>query len=179
MCGDGSCIEGRQVCDSVLDCTDHSDAENCSRELTGVVYLQPSEQCPDANDVPAACIGTCTPDTQCSDGLACCETGCGVSSCTATIPVNAACRSIVRQVQLGAFTPRCAEDGSFAEEQCRERFCWCVDVLTGQPVTDATLSPTACTRCSRESGDSVPVGASFSSEDGCNTWYITNYSWLL
>ena len=173
-CGDGSCIDSAHVCDSLLDCADHSDAENCSRELTGVVYLQPSDipqQCPEAINIPATCGDRC--GSGCREGQACCPTGCGIA-CTASIPVRPTCRSIARQVRqsglLGAFTPSCEEDGSFSERQCRERFCWCVDVQTGQPVTNGSIAEQTCGSCIREGGNSLPVGASFSSDDGCNTW---------
>jgi hypothetical protein len=161
------------VCDSILDCADHSDASNCSYGLSGSVYLQPSDipqQCPDAMDLPAVCDGTC--GRGCGEGEACCTTGCGMA-CVATIPVRPLCRSIVRQSRqmqlLGAFVPSCEEDGSFSVQQCRDRYCWCVDTQTGQPVTDSSVAPQKCPSCTRE-GNPLAIGASFSSDDGCNTW---------
>lgn len=176
MCGDGQCIERNRVCDSLLDCTDHSDARNCSRGLTGVVYLQPSDipqQCPNASNLPADCSNTCSQNRDCRGGQLCCDSGCGRSSCLSGVPIQPACRSMARQSGLlGAFQPSCQQDGSFSELQCHGStgFCWCVDVRTGQPVTNGTRGRPACSRCSKASGDSVPVGATFSSPDGCNTW---------
>lgn len=180
MCGDGDCIDSSRVCDQLPDCTDRSDAQNCSRDLTSVVYLQPSDiprQCPDANDVPTVCgNSTCSRDADCRDGQACCNSGCDELSfsCTTAIPVRPVCRSLARQRRqdglLGAFVPSCEEDGSFSEQQCRAGFCWCVDVATGQPVSSGSRSSVSCTRCTTENG-TMPVGISFSSSDGCNTWY--------
>ena len=177
MCGDGGCIERDHVCDSILDCADHSDAKNCSRGLTSVVYLQPSDipqQCPEANDLPSVCTDSCSSNADCRAGEACCRSGCGMT-CVVSLPVRPVCRSIARQRQqaglLGAFVPSCEEDGSFSEHQCRAGLCWCVDVETGQPVSNGTRVRSSCTRCSRGNGrDSVAVGTSFTSDDGCNTW---------
>ena len=160
MCGDGNCINEDYVCDSLIDCTDYSDTQNCSIGLTGVVYLQPSDfqrQCPAANNAPAVCGTSCSHDRDCRNpGELCCDSSCG-QSCTAFQPI---CHNMVQSL-LGAFQPSCEDDGSFSEVQCHERSCWCVDVVTGQPVTNGTRDSLKCTRCSGENGESVLVGASF------------------
>lgn len=164
MCGDGECIEEGHVCDSVIDCTDYSDTQNCSLGLTGVVYLDFQNQCPTANNVPAVCGTSCSLDRECiNPGELCCDSNCG-RSCTVSQPT---CHNMVQSL-LGAFQPSCEDDGSFSEMQCHERSCWCVDVVTGQPVTNGTQGSLKCTRCSRENNEPVLVGASF--HDGCKTW---------
>lgn len=178
-CGDGHCIDSSHVCDSLLDCADHSDAENCSRGLTAVEYLRPSDipqQCPNVSNLLAVCGRRCTPGgSECEGGQLCCDTGCD-STCMTGLPIQPICRTMVRRSQqaglIGAFEPSCEEDGSFSELQCHGStgFCWCVDVETGQPVTNGTRGGETCTRCSTATGESMPVGASFSSPDGCNTW---------
>lgn len=167
------------MCDSILDCADHSDAENCSRGLTAVEYLRPSDiplQCPNASNLPAVCGTRCTAEgNECRDGQLCCNSGCG-RICMTGVSQQPLCRVLSRRSQqaglIGAFQPACELDGSFSELQCHGStgYCWCVDVQTGQPVTNGTRGGMSCTRCSTASGDSVAVGASFSSEDGCNTW---------
>lgn len=186
-CGDGHCIDRSYVCDSRLDCTDRSDMQNCSMGLRGVVYLQPSDipqQCPNANNLPSVCGEHCRTDSECGEGEMCCLSNCG-RSCVKSIPVTPICRSKARQVQqtglIGAFQPSCQEDGSFSEMQCygSTGFCWCVDVETGQPVSNGIRGAPQCRRCVTPNGDSVSVGASFSSSDGCNTWYVFAWSlWL-
>ena len=174
------------MCDRLLDCSDHSDAENCSRGLEAVVYLQPSDipqQCPNTSNFPAVCDADLCRAGECESGELCCSSGCGSMACTAGVPIQPICRSMSRQAQqlglIGAFQPSCEEDGSFSELQCHGStgYCWCVDVQTGQPVSNGTRGGTPCTRCTRAaSGDSVAVGSSFSSPDGCNTWYAF-YAW--
>lgn len=182
-CGDGHCIANSHVCDSLLDCADHSDADNCTRGLTAVQYLMASDiplQCPNASNQLAACGHTCSVgEEDCRAGQLCCDTGCG-HTCVAGVPIHPICRTMAQRSQeaglIGAFQPSCEEDGRFSELQCHGStgFCWCVDVETGQPVTNGTRGGEACTRCTTANGDSVPVGTSFSSRDGCNTWYV-NY----
>ncbi len=161
----------------MLDCTDHSDMRNCSRDLTGVVYLQESDipqQCPDSSNLLSICGNT---DCQeCGSQELCCNTRCG-KTCAQSIPVTPICQSIyrVRQNQsglIGGFQPTCDEDGSFSEVQCHGStgYCWCVDVEFGQPVTNGTRSRPSCPRCTKDDGDEVPIGATFSSSDNCNTW---------
>lgn len=179
MCGDGECIASSHVCDRVLDCSDHSDAENCSRVLDAV-YLQPSDiprQCPDVNNFPTVCHAPPCRPGQCGNGEVCCDNGCGFMTCTAGVPIMPICPTISRKVEqsglIGAFQPSCEEDGSFSEMQCHGStgYCWCVDVETGQPVSNGTRGIPSCGRCTRDSGDSVATGTSFRSSDGCNTWY--------
>ena len=121
-CGDGQCLPRNRVCDRVLDCTDHSDAQNCSSGLEGVVYLQPSDlplQCPNSDDFPAVCDAPACRAGQCGAGQLCCSSGCGSLTCTTGVPTQPLCRSISRQVGLiGAFRPSCERDGSFSEVQC-------------------------------------------------------------
>ncbi len=179
-CGDGDCIASSRVCDGLLDCSDHSDAENCSRGLDAVVYLQPSDiprQCPDARNFPAVCDAPVCRPGECPEGQLCCDTGCGSMTCSTGVPSRPICPSMSEQPQLGgligAFRPSCAEDGSFSEVQCHGStgYCWCVDVESGQPVSDGVRGRPSCAGCVRDSGEAIPIGTSFSSADGCNTWY--------
>lgn len=93
------------------------------------------------------------------------------------VPVQPICSAMAQRSQqaglIGALEPSCELDGSFSKLQClgSTGYCWCVDVETGQPVSNGTRGGQSCTRCSTATGDLVAVGASFSSEDGCNTWY--------
>ena len=177
MCGDGHCIDASHVCDSVLDCADHSDANNCSQSLSAVQYLQPSDivrECPRASDLLCADT-TCSGHEQCSEGEMCCATECG-NTCVSGIPQQPLCHAIAQRSQgeglIGAFQPSCQPDGSFSELQCHGStgFCWCVDVMSGQPVSNGTRGFQNCSRCRTATG-SVPVGTNFNSADNCNTWY--------
>ena len=86
------------------------------------------------------------------------------------------------------FQPECTDDGRFARKQCFGGYCWCVDVVSGQPVSDGVEEGEAddlqCTGCMRigdeedsedsevtdDEGEEISVGDSYSTEDGCNTW---------
>lgn len=169
------------MCDGVLDCSDHSDAENCSRGLDGAVYLQPSDiprQCPNVGDIPAVCDAPRCRAGGCQEGEACCDTGCGSMTCTAGVPSTPICLRLREQATglIGAFQPSCEEDGSFSEMQCHGStgYCWCVDVESGQPVSDGVRGRPTCGSCARGSGETIPIGRSFSSTDGCNTWLECN-----
>lgn len=180
-CGDGECITRNRVCDSLLDCSDHSDAGNCSRGLDAVVYLQPSaipHQCPDTSNSPAVCDGTPCRSGECGGGQMCCDSGCGSTICSDGVPITPACPVMRRQADerglIGGFRPSCEEDGSFSEVQCHGStgYCWCVDVESGQPVSNGARGEPSCGHCTRDNGDSVAIGTSFPSSDGCNTWSV-------
>ena len=177
-CSDGTCIRQSEVCDTILDCRDGSDARNCGTPFANVYYLT-------HQDVPLACpdmldtLGTCTDDcdrTNCNDGNICCESSCG-QTCTAGTPRTPLCPSVQSQNErtglLGRFIPRCNQDGSFLEVQCHEHYCWCVNVLTGDPVSDGIEGEEPqCGgfRCEGTDGVMLGIGESQMSGDGCNMW---------
>ena len=165
-----------------MDCRDGADVRNCTRVFQNVVYFTPEDipvDCPATGDALGICISECDRNDECSSaGEICCSNRCG-RTCLKGIPLTPLCSSIrgLRDLseRLGQFRPSCDTDGSFSEVQCHEGFCWCVDVVSGQPVTEGVRSetPPVCGRCQLPDGDGglMRVGESYRTSDGCNTWY--------
>lgn len=136
-------------------------------------------QCPNVTNTLGVCVEECSSDNDCDDvGTICCRNGCGRTCVTGNSPAQL-CPSIRRRNEeaglLGSFRPSCEEDGSFSPVQCHEGFCWCVDVTSGQPVSEGVRGaerPT-CGGCTRPGSDEIiRTGESYSTEDGCNTWQV-------
>ncbi|XP_078000283.1 uncharacterized protein LOC144452853 isoform X2 [Glandiceps talaboti] len=87
-------------------------------------------------DTFGICAELCVYDHDCPDDHKCCSNGCG-HACSApevdlsTLPP---CEREVREVEsrgvlLGAFTPKCTDDGYYQKKQCHGSvgYCWCSD----------------------------------------------------
>ena len=142
----------------VQECTDDSncsDSKRCCSNGCGMtcqtpvaipyVVLTEAASCPPTNEVP--CVkrigGSCRdPAYPCGDGWMCCDNDCTSAACMRVSELQPClkARSIVRgnatTPLLGAYSPRCDADGRFRELQCLERYCWCVDNVTGRPLSD-------------------------------------------
>ncbi len=121
-------------------------------------------------------------------GETCCNNGkcgqfCTVSGTQAITESQRQCLVVRRQHEYLGFQPNCEEDGSFSEVQCggeEEGTCWCVDVMSGQPVTEGQMRRPDCVKCRAPSGSEISVGEGYTQEDGCNTWqavFSTKYSY--
>ena len=112
------------------------------------VPLPKATGCPPPDDVP--CVddeereGSCRdPKFACGEGEVCCDNGCSSAVClgrSELVPCFTA-REILEgngtgQALMGAYRPQCNEDGHFRHIQCHEHFCWCVESLTGRPLSD-------------------------------------------
>ncbi len=177
MCGNGNCIRRSQVCDRVLDCRDGSDETSCNTTpFTGVVNLTPdlAIECPDQGNTYCTRSRNCEANRECSNGTICCDTQCRGKTCMRGNPLG--CVGIRHKQRqsglLGAFVPVCQDDGSFNVTQCHERYCWCVDVQSGQPTSDAVLVPAMpqCTSYVGRNNQTLRIGETEASRDGCNTW---------
>ena len=178
-CYDGTCIPRSEVCDTILDCRDGRDVRNCTTTFSNVNYLTYEDlplTCPDLRDTVGVCISNCRSDSECNGGKKCCSNSCGTQTCMAGIPPTYLCQIIRRQSEasglLGRFSPHCQPDGSFKEMQCHERYCWCVDVISGQPVSEGMIGKRHCSdsKCVGTGGLMLSSGESQRSADGCNTW---------
>lgn len=179
-CGDKTCLPRSQVCDQIVDCRDGADVRNCTEIFRNVYYLTLEDipmECPAMEDSLGVCINECVGNDGCDDGKICCSNGCG-RTCMKGMQVSPLCLSIRGQRDttnlLGQFRPSCEEDGSFSGVQCHEGYCWCVDVVSGQPITEGVQSGRpVCGGCRVAGGEGmVRMGENYRTEDGCNTWYV-------
>ena len=78
----------------------------------------------------------------------CCANGCG-HSCIVGVTVAPLCPALARQQYgaIGAFIPECESDGSFSATQCWGSigYCWCVDTVTGRPISEGMRGEPGCT----------------------------------
>ena len=106
------------------------------------------------DDTVGICVHECSLDRECLDSKKCCYNGCG-HTCQppVTIPYVPLSNVVLRgptpclsarelllgnrsRPLLGAYTPQCDGGGSFRGIQCHEHYCWCVENVTGRPITD-------------------------------------------
>ena len=137
--------------------------------------------CPSISDSLGTCVNECTSNSNCTNRTICCSNGCG-RSCVPGILTRSICQSIVYQSDQNhsdIYRPQCEEDGTFSQVQCDNStdnttgYCWCVDVTTGQPVTEGVRGRRPqCNSCRRTGGLITRVGESYSTSDGCNTWSV-------
>lgn len=132
--------------------------------------------CPKQNDLLGICSNECDSDSGCDNGEICCSNGCG-RTCMVGTQGNSLCLSLLRQGENQRlpvnFRPSCDDDGDFTEVQCHNASCWCVDIISGQPVSKGVVGERpVCGRCQTPAGVDVSVGEFFSTEDGCNTWQV-------
>jgi hypothetical protein len=175
-CGDNTCVPLSQVCDLVTDCQDGADVRNCSKSFQNAYYLTPEDlpmECPPVADALGVCVTECNNghDT-CDENEICCENVCG-HTCSQGIPTSPLCPNIHDLKGIPEFRPSCEADGNFTDVQCLGDYCWCVDVISGQPVTEGVQSQRpVCHGCQVPNVDMViRVGESYTTKDGCNTWY--------
>ena len=87
----------------------------------------------------------CTTNNNCMvDGEVCCRSGCG-RTCQAAVRPSRPCQAVLDAVlsgsgvhPLGLFLPSCLVDGSFAPTQCHGSSCWCVNTVSGAPISSRT-----------------------------------------
>ena len=136
-------------------------------------------ECPLPQAVDVCSFKTCSSNEDCVNGQLCCSTGslgCGFN-CLSGVPLTPLCPG-VRGIREAAsvpttdvFLPSCEEDGSFSTIQCYNSYCWCVDVLSGQPLTEGSEDNTLdCPQCTGPNGEEIRMGENFRTTDNCNTW---------
>ena len=133
--------------------------------------------CPDVRGTVGYCVDNCGSDSDCVNDEKCCSNNCGAQTCMTGIQPVPLCPAIRSQSEamglLGRFSPECQSDGSFEEVQCQENYCWCVDVVTGQPASDGIPGRRPqCEdlKCKGTGGVMLSRGQSQRSADGCNNW---------
>ena len=144
------------------------------REAVNLPYYKVPLTCPPQvvalSDESDVCDVECLSDSQCSGDRVCCRSGCS-SSCQVGMMPPEPCH-IVRQLiegmddrddeddedggtnngggpaLVGQFVPGCLEEGYFNPVQIWENNGWCVDVVTGKPISVAyTLSDDPVISC--------------------------------
>ena len=154
MCGTQECILEDYVCDDYVDCRDRSDERGCISDPlpvnTNFISYVP-RQCP--TDRLADCERSeCRSDGDCDDdNQLCCPTSCGQSLCMDAEETSPRCPALRRfllaslnTTLLGSFMPNCERDGTFSSVQCHERFCWCVDIQDGYPLSEGIIGLPVC-----------------------------------
>ena len=119
-------------------------------------YVEPPLQCPQLkNGVMGICVidSACAKDGNgdCGSGKLCCSNGCGITCVSGTVP-DPLCTAVKQKAQnttlLGVYIPQCEDNGQFSQMQCHERYCWCVDVLTGKALSQPVLGTVTCSNSS-------------------------------
>ena len=110
-----------------------------------IPYVPPPMECPEQDSLPGICDLPSCMHTGCEDDQKCCVNPCGSTICVPAIPPPKPCLAAKETLGdspgLGAYVPQCNDsDGSFQRLQCHSHYCWCVDMTTGTPVSDLTLS---------------------------------------
>lgn len=151
QCKNEHCILLSHVCDEILDCPNGDDVRNCTTGLRNVQYFTTADYC--SEDCDMCYLPSCSTDFRAEGGL---------------------CPAIQKQRAINStlekFHPSCEQDKSFSEVQCDGETCWCVDAMSGQPVSEGQVGRPNCIRCSTPSGNDIRVGKSYTLEDGCNKW---------
>ena len=94
------------------------------------------------------CDRECQIDGQCPGEKICCRSGCSSSCHYGEVPPDScnAVRELLHdrdgaedeeEALVGQFVPGCVDEGFFSPVQTWEQYRWCVNVVNGEPISDA------------------------------------------
>ena len=138
----------------------------CCRDPINLPSYEVPPVCPPdivaLSDDSDACDVECQLDDQCPGEKICCRSSCSSSCQYGRIPPNSCevVREILEErdeaagedrVPLGRFLPGCLENGFFSPVQTWENYRWCVNVVTGEPISEAYTSADGAFTCPSKS----------------------------